>query len=163
MALLNIYLKNHLKWTHLECECWCWWRGPWVHLNASGGTSENHCSQCVYWILQVSSNAPCSFNLDSKGKFPSAARHPEATGMVSAVLELPVMDVLHSTSYRLLSHLTMGYPQDLPYSPCCHWERRYTIQYIQSRTDPLPSHPATVMQALQHTEKVSNIASLTVI
>lgn len=85
--------------------------------------------------LLGSSNTPYSYNLDSKGTFPQAAQHPEATGMVPAVLGLLVMYVLH----RLLSHLTMGYPQELPWSSCCHWQRVYTIQYIQSQSD-LSSH-----------------------
>lgn len=49
----------------------------------------------------MSSNTSYSYNLDGKGKFPRVAQHPEATGMVPAVLVLLVMDVLHSTLYQI--------------------------------------------------------------
>lgn len=60
--------------------------------------SQSHSCGSSLLNFKVCSNAPYSYDLDSKGKFPRLAQHPEATSMVPAVLGLLVMNVLHSTS-----------------------------------------------------------------
>lgn len=63
----------------------------------------------------MSPNALHSYVLDSKGKLPRVAQHPEATGLFPAVLGLVVMDVLHSSSYTKYSHSEqLGYPRVPP-------------------------------------------------